>query len=164
MVFIIHSKKIFEILTPNILKNLYIKYSWLENIYFYLILMTFFMLLIFSMYFFRKCFERKCLFVFEDNLFTFSINSKEYIIETKNIIKISCLRNVTILPGHFNPNYYKIIIYTEKEIIKINTQIIKSMDSILNTSRLIEKLKEYYEELKVIDNTAFFGIVNKRIK
>jgi hypothetical protein len=164
MVLVIHSKKIFEIITPNILKNLYIKYNWLENIYFYLIIMTFFMLLIFSMYFFRKCFERKCLFVFEDNLFTFLINSKEYIIETKNIIKINCFRNVPILPEYSNPNYYKIIIYTEKEIIKINTQIIKSMDSILNTSKLIEKLKEYYEELKVIDNTTFFGIINKRIK
>jgi hypothetical protein len=164
MVLIIYSGKIFEIITPNILKNLYIKYNWLEDIYFYIILMTFLMLLNFSMYFFRKCFERKCLFVFEDNFFTFSINSKEYIIETKNIIKISCLRNVTILPEYSNPNYYRIIIYTEKEIIKINTQIIKSMDSILNTSSLIEKLKEYYKELKVIDNTTFFGMVNKRIK
>ena len=165
MIIILYSNKIFGIITPSFLRNLYSKYDWLEIAYFCIIFITYFLLLLFSMDFSRKFFEGKNVFLFKDEGFSFSIEPKQYIVDKKDIVSINFYKNVTILPAtRANPNYYIIIIITEKETYKINTQVIKSMASILSTSKLIEKLKEYYSELKIINNTTFFGTVNKKIR
>jgi len=164
MGFIIYSNKIFLIITPMFLRNLYQKYYWLQNIYFLIILIILFLVFLFFMHFFRKLFEKKCIFVFNNNGFSFSIGLKQYNVNKTDIV-INCYKNVSILPASYsNPDYYKIIILNKNNIYEINTQLIKTLDSIINTLKLIEKLKEYYADLEIVDNRTFFGGFNKRIK
>jgi hypothetical protein len=157
MLFVFYSTKIFGIITPNFLKKLYINYNWLKKVYFYVSFIIPFVSILFLMDLSRKLFEKNCAFIFSENYFTFFLDTKKYIIKTNNIINIKCYKKTVVLhTKKGDVYYYKIIIYTEKEKIKINTQILKSVDSFLNTAKLIDKLKEYYKELKVINNTTLF--------
>jgi hypothetical protein len=151
IILIIYYKNIFSIITPNFLWNLYIKYNWLEQAHFFIIFIIYSFLLFSSMDFSRKYFEKKCVFYFYNNQFKFFVGKKQYSIDVKNN-NLKCYKKAAFLPIRLGDlNYYKIIIFTEKGICKINTQIIKSMDSITNTSKLIEKLKEYYGELNITE-------------
>ena len=140
---ILFTYKISLVFKTKFMEKLFEKYYWLQIGYFVLLSMIVIILVyVFLDKYFCKLFEKKYVFIFENDKIIIFNGIKEIIIDLEEIIKIKITEKYSFLPMKSMILYYNIKIQTNKYMYKFNTQKQLNQKIIRNTKTLLRCIRK----------------------